>query len=142
MGKKKKKKKKRKAPEMPCDVPDCNREFDMGWVVPGKNYRVCNYHFKRHSNIDDDFSLFDVFKIKQLRVGVNCDRFGIPLPKDYDEMMERARKNEELDKKAKKEKSLSRLRDWRKNGGVSTRPKPRPTTKDEMDDAVGDILGG
>jgi len=142
----KKKAKKRKIPEMPCDVPHCGRPMDMGWKVLGKYYRLCFYHFKRHSNENDKFDLFNALGIEKLRVGVNVDRFGIPLPKDYDEMMERAERNKKLEKRAKRDKSISRLKNWKKNGGVSTKPKPRPkprsVVENEMNSAVDDILGG
>lgn len=136
----------REVPGMPCDVPGCPRPMNMGWKVLGHSKKICFYHFRRHINKNDTFDLFDVFKIQHLRIGIGVDRFGIPLPRDHKEMEERAKRNDALERKRRRDKSLSRLKEWKANGGVSTKPKPRPTPrpvlKEEIDSAIDDILGG
>lgn len=150
----KRKHKKRKVVDC-CDVPDCGREVYLGWDCQGIRKKICKYHFKRHCNENDEFSLFDVFNIKVMQLApqsVQFSEFGRPLPHDYDEMQELAEKHRIIEGGAKKEESIERLNKWKaKNGDhkrkKKRRSKPPPSRPDkrerqtELDDIVGDILG-
>lgn len=142
----KKRVKKRSKPECPCNVPNCDRPVNVGWKAFGLRRRICNYHFKRHCNSGDSFSLFDVFNVPKLKLVIGGDRFGFPLPRDYHEMTKKVRVEHKVKEDRKKKESLAKLRKWKEENGNEPRrkPKPRPEQKlavqQEMDDIVGDIL--
>ena len=129
--KKTKKKKHRKNtkvdPDNCCDVPSCIREVLLGWGSYGVKKKICKYHFKRHCNENDEFNLFDTFGVKHMRLGIDVDRFGIPLPPDTKEIADQIKKSNDLERNSKKEKSIARLAEWKSNGGEpKKKPKPRP----------------
>jgi len=132
-----------------CDVPNCSRPMDMGWKPnQGKNYRICFYHERRHFNEDDVFDLFDVFGIKQLVLGVDVDRFGFPLPRDYYQCLDEAEQREKERKKARTEETRAKLEEWKAENKDRPRYKKPPLRPEEiskrskmLDDLVGDILG-
>lgn len=150
----KKKHKKRKVVDC-CDVPDCGKEVHLGWRCAGIMKKVCKYHFKRHCNENDSFSLFDTFGIKLPTLSAKSGQFsefGRPLPRDYDEMRELAEKHRILEGGAKKEDSMERLKKWKAENGDHKRkkkrkpkpPPPRPiksTIQADLDDIVSEILG-
>ena len=144
----KKVKKKRKKAEMPCDVPDCGREMGMGWGVQGKRFRICMYHFKRHCNESDEFSLFDALGLEKKMIGVDVDRFGIPIPPDAEEIKKELEKLEKKTATQKKTASLNRLQKWKETNKSERRrkPPPRPEVQERMnkefDSTFNYILGG
>jgi hypothetical protein len=137
---KKKKKKKRRAKD-PCDVPNCSRSYEAGWrPLASKYYRVCLHHLRRHNDQEDSFSLFTVLGILDRKPN-RLNRFGHPIPKDYDECIAEVKQRNVVEKQAKRNKSLNRLKQWKANGGKSTKPKPRPVPQKELDSVVEDLLG-
>jgi len=81
-------------------------------------------------------------------LGVDVDRFGFPLPRDYYECMEEAEQRETDRKRRAKEKSLERLEELKiknKDQPRYKKPPPRPEEISKrskmLDDLVGDILG-
>lgn len=151
----KKKHKKHEATDC-CDVPDCGKEVLLGWGCAGVMKKICQYHFKRHCNENDSFSLFDIFDIERMKLSVESggfSEFGRPLPHDYNEMRELAEKHRILEGGAKKEDSMERLKKWKAENGDHKRKKkrkrkPPPARPDkkvgqaELDDIVSEILGG
>lgn len=60
-----------------CDVPEgtagrCGRETLLGWrpLTERLGRKVCEYHFNRHKDPDDDFNLWDAFGFRR-PAGVN-----------------------------------------------------------------------
>jgi len=146
----KKKVKKRKKTDDCCDVMFCGRDVHVGWRCQGVMRKVCKYHFKRHCNENDEFSLFHVFGIPQMKLKVESgkfSRFGKPLPHDYDEMRELAEKHRILEGEPKREDSIERLKRWKEKNGNKRRRKPPPRPEvvvqrdKELDDIVSNILG-
>jgi len=145
--------------ELTCDVPNCNRTAVVVWGVFGwplkengkttsdrakmHYHRLCYRHYKRNSNKGDEFNIAEAFKIKPAIIGVNVDRFGIPLPRDYHEVMGLIKRRKEREKLEKKEKSLKRLANWKASGGVKTKPRPRPEPilESDLDDIINEIVG-
>ena len=150
---KKKKVKRCKKTDDCCDVMHCGRDVHVAWNCQGTRRKICKYHFKRHCNENDEFSLFPIFGIPQMRLNVESGKFsmlGKPLPHDYDEMRELSEKCRIIEGGAKKEDSIERLKKWKAENGNTKRkrkrkpPPPRPTERDrqtEFDDIVGNILG-
>lgn len=149
--KKKKKKAKRKARakidgRRCCEVPKCDRQSVMGWrpLNIEKPRHICRYHWRRHCNGDDEFSLLTVFNIKAFKL----DRFGGHVAKDKDEMMAKANGRQAARRRAKKDKSLERLQQWKKTNGKELprrkrkKPPERPSAAIELDSVIDDILGG
>ena len=138
-----------------CGVHDCGRETYLGWSCSGVMKQICKYHFKRHSNKDDLFSLFDIFGIMRMELGMGSNKFsefGKILPHDYDEMRELAEKHRILEGGAKKEDSIERLNKWKaENGNTKRKRKPKPKSpssrpdkkerQGEIEDIVNEILG-
>jgi len=146
---KKKKAKKRQISAYHCDVPDCNRKIFMGWEVLGHSHQICEYHWRRHCNDNDDFDLHDALNIPKLKLGVDVDRFGFPLTEDDRAMSEQIKKQHKTEKDSKNSESIKRLKQWKDSHPERTRKrktktKPRPTVtdvQDELDDIANSILG-
>jgi len=147
-----------KTPRLTCDILNCNRTVAVaqgiyGWVL-GENdkitygrakthyYKLCYYHHRRHINKKDKFDIGKIFKIEPAKVGVNVDRFGIPLPRDHNEIVGLIKREKEKEELEKKEKSLEKLTNWKASGGVRTKPKPRPKPiiESDLDNIINDIL--
>ena len=133
-------------PDKPCDVTDCKRPMFMGFEAFNIKKRVCEYHYKRHCNDNDDFSLLTEFKVPKL--GLNVDKFGFPVARDEKEMLAALGTHHEVEKEEKKEKGLEKLKEWKethKDAPKKFKPKqakPRPESQSELDDIAAMIAKG
>ena len=59
-----------------CDVQNCKGQTDMGWRPLSEKIgrQVCEYHWCRHEDSSDNFSLFDAFGFPKLLVASNSQR--------------------------------------------------------------------
>jgi hypothetical protein len=50
-----------------CDVPGCTNKTYMGWrpVTERLGRQICEYHWLRHKDPNDDFNLFDAFSFRR-----------------------------------------------------------------------------
>jgi hypothetical protein len=50
-----------------CDVPGCTNETYMGWqpLTESRGKQICEQHWTRHKDPNDDFDVFDVFGFRR-----------------------------------------------------------------------------
>lgn len=50
-----------------CDVKGCNERTFMGWcpLTESRGRQICEKHFRRHDNKNDNFDLYDEFNFKR-----------------------------------------------------------------------------
>lgn len=58
-----------------CDITNCQRKTYMGWrpLTTPLGRQICEYHWKRHCDKNNNFNLFDAFGFPKLPVENNGD---------------------------------------------------------------------